>query len=176
MSWTSDNSNIPGLLWMCGGPRKGRTHLATHLTSQPRKNDMVLTCFWDTRDILRPTELAVVLGLLNRLLESEDPDDPEDLYMMISDKFHGIEQYLFSDAYIADLGDCPEKIIQERAQKRRVYLVLDGLDECGSSSRSHLTTQLRNICNKNRQEEKNGIKIAIFNCPLDLPPSSGPND
>lgn len=45
---------------------------------------MVLTCLWDTRDILRSTEFVVVLGLLNQLLESEDPLDLENLYMKIS--------------------------------------------------------------------------------------------
>lgn len=84
MSWTSDDTNIPGLLWICGGPGKGKTHPATHLTSRLGKNDMVLTCLWVTRDILRSTELVVVLGLLNQLLESEDPLDLENLYMKIS--------------------------------------------------------------------------------------------
>jgi hypothetical protein len=41
----------------------------------------------------------VILGLRNQLLE---PDNLEDLYTMTRDKFSGIAQGRFSDAYIAD--------------------------------------------------------------------------
>ncbi|KAJ5529396.1 hypothetical protein N7527_002789 [Penicillium freii] len=163
--WNSNDTNIPGLLWIYGGPGKGKTHLAAHLASQLGKSDMVLNYFCDGRDILRSTELAVILGLLNQLLESENP---EDFYRIISDKFSGIEQDLFSDAYIADLWDCLEMIIRKISQNRQVYLVLDGLDQCDSSSRVHLTSQLRRMCNENRQEKKTPIKVVIFSRPSDL--------
>lgn len=165
LSWNSDNTNIPDLLWILGGPGKGKTHLATHLVSQLGKSDKVLNYFCDARDILRSTELAVILGLLNQLLESENP---EDLYRIISDKFSGIEQDLFSDAYIADLWDCLEMIIRKISQNHRVYLVLDGLDQCDSSSRTHITSQLRRMCNETRQEEKIPVKVVIFSRPSDL--------
>ncbi|CAI7639679.1 unnamed protein product [Penicillium palitans] len=165
LSWNSNDANIPGLLWIYGGPGKGKTHLATHLASQLRKSDMVLNYFCDARDILRSTELAVALGLLNQLLESENS---ENLYRITSDKFSGIEQDLFSDAYIADLWDCLEMIIRKISQNHRVYLVLDGLDQCDSSSKIHLTSQLRRMCNENRQEETNPVKVVIFSRPSDL--------
>ncbi|KAJ5484304.1 hypothetical protein N7453_012258 [Penicillium expansum] len=165
MSWNSDGTNIPGLLWIWGGPGKGKTHLATYLASQLGKKDMALNYFCDAGDILRPTELSVILGLLNQLLESENP---EDLYSILSDKFSGIEQDLFSDAYIADLWGCLEMIIRKKSQNHQVYIILDGLDQCDSSSRSHLTSQLRKICRENRQEEKNRVKTVIFSRPSDL--------
>ena len=165
LSWNSNDANIPALLWIYGGPGKGKTHLATHLASQLGKSDMVLNYFCDARDILRSTELAVMLGLLNQLLESEDS---EDLYRIISDKFSGIEEELFSDAYIADLWDCLEMIIRKISQNHQVYLVLDGLDQCDSSSGIHLTSQLRRMCNENRQEEKTPVKVVIFSRPSDL--------
>ncbi|KGO78135.1 hypothetical protein PITC_034830 [Penicillium italicum] len=132
VSWNGDETKIPGLLWICGGPGK---------------------------------ELSVVLGLLNQQLESESS---EELYRIISDKFSGIEQDLFSDAYIADLWDCLEKIIRKRSESLRVYIVLDGLDQCDSSSRSHLASQLRKTCKENRQEGKSRVKVVIFSRPLDL--------
>lgn len=165
LSWNSNDANIPGLLWIYGGPGKGKTHLATHLASQLGKSDMVLNYFCDARDILRSTELAVILGLLNQLLESENS---ENLYRIISDKFSGIEQDLFSDAYIADLWDCLEMIIRKISQSHQVYLVLDGLDQCDISSKIHLMSQLRRMCNENRQEEKNPVKVVIFSRPSDL--------
>ena len=163
--WINDNPKNRGLLWICGGPGKGKTHLSTSLVTQLENTHMVLRYFCDTTNIQRSTELAVVLGLLNEVLGW---DSPEELYKVIAGKFSGIGQDLFSDAYTTDLWDCLEKMIRKRAQNHPVYLVLDGLDECDSSSQRRLTNQLRKICYQNRQEEKNPVKVVIFSRPLNL--------
>lgn len=106
-----------------------------------------------------------MLGLLNQLLELKGS---QELYDKISTKFSGRGWDLFSGAYIQDLWDCLEEMIQVIAQRYKIYLVLDGLDECDSFSRTHLTSQLRNISNANRQDEKNPVRIVIFSRPLDL--------
>lgn len=166
-SWKSNEPKTSGLLWICGGPGKGKSHISAYLVSQLEKDHKseVLNHFCDTRDILHSTELAVVLRLLKQLLDMENADD---LYKVISDKFSGRGSDLFSRIYLGDLWDCLEKMIQKRSQSHQIYLVLDGLDECDRTSREKLTSQLRMICNKCWQEGKHTVKIVITSRPLNL--------
>lgn len=162
--WNGDDTQHLGPLWIVGGPGKGKTHLATHLVSQLGKNHVTLKYFCDAGDILRSTGLAVVLGLLNQLLEAEEP---KDLYEVISKRFAGNERGLFSDSYITELWECLEEMIRQKALNKKVYLILDGLDECNNSSRGRLVSQLRSICDQIRPE-MNPVKIVIFSRPLRL--------
>ena len=181
--WITDKSRSRGLLWFCGGPGKGKSHISTYLvarlengsintevgdalsTSKLGDNRLVLSYFCDAGDVLHSTELAVVLGLLNQLLES---NDSEELYSVISPKFSGRGQNLFSSPFIQDLWDCLEQMIRVASRSHQVYLVLDGLDECDSSSQSKLSEQMRKICNDHRQNENSAVKVVIFSRPLDL--------
>ncbi|CAG7930438.1 unnamed protein product [Penicillium olsonii] len=186
-SWVRDEPGSRGLLWVCGGPGKGKTHLATHFVTRLRTgsvvtelggalstsvlgNDcIVLSYFCDSSNVVHSTELAVVLGLLNQLLELKDS---EEFYQIISPKFSGRGQDLFSGPFIQDLWDCLEQIIRVIVPKRQIYIVLDGLDECDRPSQARLSSQMRSICHEGRQDEKNPVRVVIFSRPLgpSLPP------
>ncbi|CAG7930863.1 unnamed protein product [Penicillium olsonii] len=186
-SWVRDEPGSRGLLWVCGGPGKGKTHLATHfvtrlrtgsvmtelggalLTSALGNDCIVLSYFCDSSNVVHSTELAVVLGLLNQLLELKDS---EEFYQIISPKFSGRGQDLFSGPFIQDLWDCLEQIIRVIVPKRQIYIVLDGLDECDRPSQARLSSQMRSICHEGRQDEKNPVRVVIFSRPLgpSLPP------
>ncbi|CAG8947959.1 unnamed protein product [Penicillium salamii] len=181
--WITNEPPSRGLLWICGGPGKGKSHLSTHLVarleigsittepgSAPLKSELgndrlVLSYFCDASDILHSTELAVVLGLLNQLLEWKES---EELYSLISPKFSGRGQDFFSSSFIQDLWDCFEQMIRVISKNYQVYLVLDGLDECNSSSQAALSGQMRKICDDHQQNEHHAIKVVIFSRPLDL--------
>lgn len=168
-SWQGDGTN--GLLWICGGPGKGKTFLSTYLASylekearsEDDKRPLVLRYFCDTRDVLRSTELAVVLGLLNQLLEYR-----EDLYEVILPKFYGRQGGLFSQSYLGELWDCLKDMIQQIINsQQRLYFVLDGLDECDTHSKSELAGRLRGFCENLQQDSgRYALKTAILSRPL----------
>lgn len=127
-------------------PGEGKTHLSELLVDkliqsfrEPGK-PLVLKHYCDTRNIRFSTELAVVLGLLNQMLELENADD---LWKVIFNRSLGLESGMFSQSNLGSLWECLDDMIRNKIAFHDLYLVLDGLDECDEKSRRELAGRLR---------------------------------
>ena len=121
----------PQLLWVSGGPGKGKTMLSIFLaeeleqTARLAQNKLFLQYFCDNKDEKRNTAVAVVRGLLYQLLQSR-----RELFNHILPTFRTQRESLFS---FETLWRIFESMVCDPALET-TYCVLDGLDECDEAS------------------------------------------
>ncbi|KAH8797775.1 hypothetical protein F5884DRAFT_151539 [Xylogone sp. PMI_703] len=174
---TSENQHA---LWICGGPGKGKTFLSSYLIDElpgilrtlgQSDNPLVLKFFCDNRDGLRNTALVVLLSLLHQLLESDKSNTS--LHNDVSSLLQDPHTDLFSKTPRQDLWD----IFKNKASplpcglengniQRRMYLLLDGLDECDGESIQFLRENLKTMCLGDRQKGRPTFKAIIVSRPL----------
>ena len=123
-SWLESRSQ---LMWLSGGPGKGKTmlsiYLAEHLESTS-KDALVLQYFCDDKDERRNTTIALLRGLLFQLFRLR----PE-LMTYILPIFKEQKQSIFGKPSFETLWRIFENILHDTSLGS-VYCVLDGLDEC----------------------------------------------
>jgi hypothetical protein len=182
-SWLA--SKHEHLLWICGGPGKGKTFLSSFLVEmiplitkreEPSANPLILEFYCDNTNGLRNTAFAVLLSCLHQLLESENSD--EELHDRVHARLNDSHTDMFSKIPRQDLWDIfrqkasPRQITLEEASnkgQRQIYLVLDGLDECDAESIKFLTHNLEMMCSPGRQQGKPTFKAIIVSRPLARP-------
>ncbi|KAJ5390784.1 uncharacterized protein N7496_001852 [Penicillium cataractarum] len=149
-SWLNGTNN---LLWISGGPGKGKTFLSIYLVDILRtlatedKGPSVLLLFCDHSNHQRNTALAVIRGLLYQMLEADEALYDDILGPFKLRKKRG--ENLFSDAFLEELWKIFEKMVARDPRPR--YFVLDGLDECDRKSIKFLTTKLEGISSLHAQ-------------------------
>lgn len=170
-SWFKDPARV---LWISGGPGKGKTFLsiylvgnlpsiATKMVSKDSPTLLVLEYFCDHSDSKRNTARAVLRGLLYQLLETH-----ETLYKYILPKFElwqAREESPFRDIDVEELWTIFEQIISDKVLGQ-IYFVLDGLDKCDSLSIAFLVSKLGAIYSVNNPKESRKVKTVIVSRPL----------
>ena len=119
------------LLWLCGGPGKGKTMLSIFLaeeleqTATISQNKLFLQYFCDNKDEKRNTAVAVIRGLVSQLLQSHPK-----LFNHILPTFRTQKESLLS---FETQWRIFESMVCDPALET-TYCVLDGLDECDEAS------------------------------------------
>ena len=127
-SWLRSQSQ---LLWLSGGPGKGKTMLSIFLaeeleqTARLSQNKLFLQYFCDNKDEKRNTAVTVIRGLIYQLLQSRPK-----LFNHILPTFKIQKESLFS---FETLWRIFESMVCDPALET-TYCVLDGLDECDEAS------------------------------------------
>ena len=127
-SWLRSQSQ---LLWLSGGPGKGKTMLSIFLaeeleqTARLSQNKLFLQYFCDNKDEKRNTAVTVIRGLIYQLLQSR-----RKLFNHILPIFRTQKESLFS---FETLWKIFESMIYD-PHLETTYCVLDGLDECDEAS------------------------------------------
>ena len=127
-SWFRSQSQ---LLWLSGGPGKGKTMLSIFLaeeleqTARLSQNKLFLHYFCDNKDEKRNTAVTVIRGLIYQLLQSR-----QKLLNYILPTFRTQKESLFS---FETLWKIFESMVCE-PDLETTYCVLDGLDECDEAS------------------------------------------
>ncbi|KMU77168.1 Pfs [Coccidioides immitis RMSCC 3703] len=121
------------ILWLSGGPGKGKTILAIYLTEELErcvnlKSGTVLYYFCDNQDEKRNTALAVLRGLLHQLLEQHPY-----LAQYIEKFFDGVETTSYTVSRFERLWRAFYTLLQNGGLNE-VVCVVDGLDECEDES------------------------------------------
>jgi hypothetical protein len=156
------------LLWISGGPGKGKTFLSIYLTryfseiakkmaSEASSTMLVLEFFCNNTDDKRNTALALLRGLLYQLLDTH-----EALFDYILPKFELLQDQnrnLFSDTSLQELWGIFKKMIGNVPGE--IYFVLDGLDECDSASIRFLKLNLENTYSGSDSVVRPNIKTII---------------
>ena len=126
-SWLCSNSQ---LLWLCGGPGKGKTMLSIFLAEELEENaisqnKLFLQYFCNNKDEKRNTAVAVLRGLIFQLLRLRPK-----LFDHILPVFKILKTSLFS---LEMLWKIFERMVCDPALET-TNCVLDGLDECDEAS------------------------------------------
>lgn len=154
-SW--QNGAQEPLLWISGGPGKGKTFLSMYiaetiktLTSKataPGKEHITLEFYCNNRHESRNTTVAILKGLiLNLLRQSKDAEE------------HLLEAFESSNGAVSELlrfGSLWKIFCSMLHDKRisRIYCILDGLDECNDEFRAELVQRLINLASEHTQSQ-----------------------
>ena len=137
-SWFHSDSQ---LLWLSGGPGKGKTMLSIFLSEElehlarPSHGTVFLEYYCDNKDDRRNSAIAILRGLLYQLLESRPS-----LYKYIMAEFQHQGEKLLSS--FPSLWNIFREMLRDPDLKT-VYCVLDGLDECDGDSLEWLLQKLK---------------------------------
>ncbi|KAF7502472.1 hypothetical protein GJ744_005687 [Endocarpon pusillum] len=124
------------LLWICGGPGKGKTMLSIFLTEELEKDTQAIYYFCSGEDEEHSSAAAVLRGLLWQITAKR----PE-LTKHLLEQFDTPEKSQMAVASPEILWSLFVKLLQD-PQVNTVFCVLDGLDECEEDSRRWLVRKL----------------------------------
>ena len=160
--WLSD-ANHP-LLWISGGPGKGKTMLAIYITEvlQPvvdAADNVLLYYFCSNRDKNRNTALTIMRGILHQWIDLH-PHLAKD----IKNSFEGTETTKYTVSSFVSLWGVFLTLLQQ-SMSSRVVCVLDGLDECEKESLKQLLDAVRNYLSKSSEKARPLLKLIILSRP-----------
>ena len=141
ISWLEGHSS--NLLWLSGGPGKGKTMLSIFLAEELEQkakqspNTTFLQFFCDNKDEKRNTATAVMRSLIYQLLLSQ----PE-LFKHVLPEFNVRKELLFTE--ITAVCRIFEAMIRDPIH-RLIYCVIDALDECVEDLLKLLLSNLKEI-------------------------------
>lgn len=167
-TWLHRDRVEPPLLWVSGGPGKGKTMLAIFITEQLQhmvKQDpgVLLYYFCSNRDKKRNTALTIMRGILHQWI-SQVPG----LATHVRSYFEGDETTKYTTSSFICLWRL-FRILLSHCNVPRVYLVLDGLDECEEESLQQLLDVLGDYLLESNPERSKSLS-----CILLSRPQSGP--
>jgi ankyrin repeat protein len=163
-SWLSSDSQ---LLWLSGGPGKGKTMLSIFLieelerTMQLSQNTLVLQYFCDNKDEKRNTAVTIVRGLVYQLLRSLPK-----LINHILPSFKIQKESLFATSSLQTLWRIFENMLRDPALST-IYCVLDGLDECDEGSLEVLLGKFATLLSTSSRSSTCHLKLIVVS--RDLP-------
>lgn len=138
-SWLRSRSQ---LLWIFGGPGKGKTMLSIFLaeelerSAKKSQDTLFVQYFCDNNDEKRNTAVAIVRGLISQLL-SQRPK----LFRHILPSFRTQQESLFANSSFESLWRIFETMVHDPILGT-TNCVLDGLDECDKVSLEALVRKL----------------------------------
>jgi len=160
--WLTD-ANHP-LLWISGGPGKGKTMLAIYVTEalQPvvdAADNVLLYYFCSNRDKNRNTAVTIMRGILHQWIDLH-PHLAKD----IKSSFEGTETTKYTISSFVSLWRVFLTLL-EQSTCSQVVCVLDGLDECEKESLRQLLDAVGNYLSKSREKEGPRLKLIILSRP-----------
>ncbi|KAI9778406.1 MAG: hypothetical protein M1816_004104 [Peltula sp. TS41687] len=160
--WLAD-ANHP-LLWISGGPGKGKTMLAIYITEvlQPvvdAADNVLLYYFCSNRDKNRNTALTIMRGILHQWIDLHPP-----LAKDIKNSFEGTETTKYTISSFVSLWRVFLTLLQQSTSSQ-VVCVLDGLDECEKESLRQLLDAVGNYLSKSGEKARPRLKLIILSRP-----------
>ncbi|KAI1276041.1 ankyrin repeat protein [Xylaria sp. FL0933] len=154
----------PTLLWISGGPGKGKTMLAIYITEELQPvvdscHGVLLYYFCSNRDKNRNTALTIMRGVLHQWL-SFHPH----LAQYVRSYFDGAETTKYTISSFICLWRL-FLIMLRRSGSCPVFLVLDGLDECEDDSLRQLLDVLREFFLESEEKPKACLKVILLSRP-----------
>ncbi|KAH8892450.1 hypothetical protein GQ53DRAFT_646497 [Thozetella sp. PMI_491] len=148
--WFHPNLCSKPLLWLNGIPGAGKSVLASRIVDEIRRlpNSSLAFFYCKYGDITRNTFLSVAKGTVAQLLAQNQGLLPY-LYEKLST---GGEATLKSPRLAEELLETA------LTAQSRVYIVIDGLDECDRNERKHISQWFCNIVNKQSKKNSDSIR------------------
>ncbi|PSR80200.1 ankyrin repeat protein [Coniella lustricola] len=157
--WLTD-ANHP-LLWVSGGPGKGKTMLAIYVTEvlQPlvdAADNILLYYFCSNRDKNRNTALTIMRGILHQWIDLH-PHLAKD----VKNSFEGMETTKYTISSFASLWRVFLTLL-EQSTSPQVVCVLDGLDECEKESLGQLLDAVGNYLSTSGEKAGRGPRLKLI--------------
>lgn len=161
--WLTDNANSP-LLWISGGPGKGKTMLAIFITEVLQQtnhddDDVLLYYFCSNRDKNRNNALAIMRGIIHQWVDLRPH-----LAQYIKDSFEGTETTKYTVSNFASLWRAFLNLLRHSTSSP-VVCVLDGLDECQNDSLVQLLNAIGNYFSSLEESLSARFKLIVFSRP-----------
>ncbi|KAF5662744.1 ankyrin repeat [Fusarium heterosporum] len=160
--WLTDE-NHP-LLWISGGPGKGKTMLAIYITEVLKpvidaKDNVLLYYFCSNRDRNRNTALTILRGIIHQWVGLHPH-----LVKFIKSAFEGTETTKYTISSFISLWRVFLTLLQQSTSPQ-VVCVLDGLDECERESLKQLLDAVNNYLSKSEEKAGPRLKLIILSRP-----------
>ncbi|KAH7188143.1 ankyrin repeat protein [Fusarium flagelliforme] len=160
--WLKDENH--SLLWVSGGPGKGKTMLAIYITEmlQPMVgagDNVLLYYFCSNRDKNRNTALTIMRGILHQWVGLR----PQ-LAKFIKSSFEGTETTKYTTSNFLSLWRVFLTLLQQSTSSQ-VVCVLDGLDECERESLKQLLDAVSNYLSQAGKRSGPQLKVIILSRP-----------
>ncbi|KAL4874981.1 hypothetical protein BJY04DRAFT_172372 [Aspergillus karnatakaensis] len=160
--WLAD-TNHP-LLWISGGPGKGKTMLAIYITEvlQPvvdDANSVLLYYFCSNRDKNRNSTLTIMRGILHQWIDLHPH-----LAKHIKNSFEGTETTKYTISSFVSLWRVFLTLLQQTTSSQ-VVCVLDGLDECEKESLKQFLDAVGSYLSKSGEKTRPQLKLIILSRP-----------
>ncbi|CAG8191861.1 unnamed protein product [Penicillium salamii] len=160
--WLADVTHP--LLWMSGGPGKGKTMLAIYITEVLQSvvhaaEDVLLYYFCSNRDKNRNTALTIMRGILHQWINLHPH-----LAKYIKASFEGTETTKYTISNFVSLWRVFLTLLQQSTSSQ-VVCVLDGLDECEKESLTQLLDAVGNYLSKSGEKARPRLKLIILSRP-----------
>ncbi|WZH49579.1 ankyrin repeat protein [Fusarium acuminatum] len=160
--WLTDE-NHP-LLWISGGPGKGKTMLAIYITEVLQSvvdagDNVLLYYFCSNRDKNRNTALTIMRGILHQWIGLH----PQ-LAKFVKSSFDGAETTKYTISSFVSLWRVFLNLLQQSTSSQ-IVCVLDGLDECEKESLKQLLDAFSNYLSKLGEKGGPRLKLIILSRP-----------
>ncbi|PYH78223.1 natch and ankyrin domain protein [Aspergillus uvarum CBS 121591] len=164
--WLS-NPNQP-LLWISGGPGKGKTMLAIYITEVLEPvggggggvtGDVLLYYFCSNRDKNRNTALTMLRGLIHQWIDLQPH-----LAQYIKNSFEGTETTKYTVSSFVALWSVFLTMLQHSGSSQ-VVCVLDGLDECEKELLGQFLDAVGNYLSKTPKVGRPRLKLILLSRP-----------
>ena len=154
----------PPLLWISGGPGKGKTMLAIYVTEwlQPvvdSAEDVLLYYFCSNRDKNRNTALTIMRDIIHQWLNVHPH-----LAQHIKNSFEGTETTQYTVSSFVSLWRVSLTLLQQSGSCQ-VVCVLDGLDECEKESLKQLLHAVGNYLSNSGNKSRPRLKLILLSRP-----------
>lgn len=161
-SWL-DDAGQP-LLWVSGGPGKGKTMLAIYTTEVLQSvihsaEDVLLYYFCSNRDKNRNSAVTIMRGIIHQWLTVQPH-----LAQHIKSAFEGTETTKYTVSSFVSLWRVFLTLLQQSGSGQ-VVCVLDGLDECEKESLKQLLDAVVSYLSGTAKESRPRLKLVFFSRP-----------
>ena len=144
------------ILWIRGGPGKGKTVLSVFLTEELEKNCDLVYFFCTAQDQKRDNAAAVVKGLLWQLVHER-----RNLAEVLADHLVTANVSQATGLSLEAVWDVFVDTVCHDQAPKTITCVLDGLDECDAESRSWLVEKLSGPISHKRSGVQYHLQLAI---------------
>ncbi|KAM0263408.1 hypothetical protein ACHAQJ_001264 [Trichoderma viride] len=160
--WLAD-AKLP-LLWISGGPGKGKTMLAIYITEvlQPMVDadeGVLLYYFCSNRDKNRNNALTIMRGIIHQWI-----DRHPHLAQYVKNSFEGTETTKYTVSSFVSLWRVFLTLLRQ-SRSSQVVCVLDGLDECEKESLRQLLDAVGNYLSNSREKARPQLKFILLSRP-----------
>ncbi|RYP53253.1 hypothetical protein DL768_001757 [Monosporascus sp. mg162] len=160
--WLAD-ANLP-LLWISGGPGKGKTMLAIYITEvlQPMVDaaeNVLLYYFCINRDKNRNTALTIIRGIIHQWIDLH-PYPAQ----YIKNSFEGTETTKYTVSSFVSSWRVFLTLLRQSGSSQ-VVCVLDGLDECEKESLRQLLDAVGNYLSNSGEKSRPRLKLIFLSRP-----------
>ncbi|KAF5613568.1 ankyrin repeat [Fusarium subglutinans] len=157
--WAAGDS--PPLLWVSGGPGKGKTMLAIYVTEllQPEQDStkgVLLYYFCSNRDKNRNSAVTIMRGIIHQWITAEPH-----LAQHVKSYFDGSETIKYTISNFVTLWRVFLSLLRETTSST-ITCVLDGLDECEKGSLQQLLDALRKYLSQNARDKESKLRLILL--------------